>query len=97
MLYHVAFQVCFALSGGAETCTAEKLVDTNLFSLVECYSAAKSVNDVAVDEFTKVSKTRSLDLTSVRANTRCLTFEESEAFLKKWGPDALVISTKKNF
>ncbi len=95
MLYHVAFYVCFAANGSSEQCTAEKLIDTNYLNLVECYSAARSVESLLVEQYKAQTTKQNLTLDSLQPKTRCLTAEESEAFLKKWGADGLVVTGKK--
>lgn len=95
MLYHVALQVCFAINGGSENCTPEKLIDTNYLNLVECYSAARVAEGVAVEEFKTQGKEQNVTLDSLQPKTRCLTAEESETFLKKWGAAGLIVTGKK--
>ncbi|ABA75244.1 hypothetical protein K7459_12735 [Pseudomonas fluorescens] len=95
MLYHVAFYVCFTANGSAEHCTPEKLIDTNHLNLVECYAAARTVENLLVDQFNTESKKQNITLESLHPKTRCLTADESEAFLKKWGADGLMVTGKK--
>ncbi|MEE4231991.1 hypothetical protein V2I85_10485 [Pseudomonas viridiflava] len=95
MIYHVAFQVCFAINGGAENCTQEKVMDMTFISLFACYSGAKTIDGVALEQFRAQAKEKSLELDSIKTKTRCLTHDETEEFLKKWGADGLMVTGKK--
>ncbi|WP_122341366.1 hypothetical protein [Pseudomonas caricapapayae] len=95
MMYHVAFQVCFAINGGAETCAPEKVVGTTFFSLLSCYSGAKAIEGVALEQFSAKAKEKNLELDSIQPKTRCLTHDETEEFLKKRGADGLMVTGMK--
>lgn len=95
MLYHVAFQICLAVNGGPETCVAEQVIDTIFFNLVDCYSGAKTVENMVLKQVKTKAKEQNVSLESSRTKTRCLDFGETEAFLKKNGPSSLMVTGKK--
>lgn len=93
--YHLAVTFCAAVLGNPENCESEKMIDTQYLGLVSCYSAADKLDKKATVEFLEEAKTQGDETAKLKVKTRCLTTEEGEAFLKKEGPSALVITGKK--
>lgn len=95
MLYHVAFTLCAMVQGGTEHCESEKIIDTLYNGLVSCYSAANEVDRAIREDFREKAKAHNVEVLKVEVKTQCLTITEGEAFLKKEGPSALIITGKK--
>lgn len=94
--YHVAFTLCATLSGtDSQQCVPEKMVDTKFMGLVSCYSAAKQVEPMAIKSFEQEASKQNATFTDIHVTTRCLTLDEGEAFLKKEGPSALIVTGKE--
>jgi hypothetical protein len=81
--------------GMPAACESERLIDTMYSSLVSCYSAASTVEKTTVENLNAEAQTLGIGVSNIQVKTQCLTTREGEAFLKKWGPSALVITGKK--
>lgn len=94
-LYHLAFITCAVVQGRPLYCEAEKMIDTQYYGLVACYSAAKRLDERMTREFLEEAKSQGDDKASLELKTRCLSTDEGETFLKQQGPSALIITGKK--
>lgn len=93
--YHLAFITCATLAGHSTYCESEKLVDTQYFGLVSCYTYAKKFEKEWITGFNQAAKAQGDTTAKLEVKTRCLTTDEGDEFLKKNGPSALFITGKK--
>lgn len=93
--YHVVFSMCVTIQGGPQHCEPERMVDTMFHGLVSCYTAAKEVESMTTESLKKEAESQNATLDKVEVKTRCMESREGDAFLKKHGPSALVITGKK--
>ncbi|SCW76110.1 MULTISPECIES: hypothetical protein [unclassified Pseudomonas] len=93
--FYVVFSFCVSATGYENHCQQEKLIDTQYLGLVSCYTGAKSVEKRTTEQILQEAQKNNVKDPKIEVKTRCINSAETEAFLKQWGPSALVITGKK--